>query len=530
MVSRAWLALLLVPGLVAQEPPSAREQMQARIQAALTSFPGTVSLYALNLDTGQSFGVRSDERVRTASTIKLPILAAAFSAVAQGKIRWDDTVELRQQDKVSGSGVLHEFSPSLRFPLRDLARLMIVVSDNTATNLVLDRLTADFVNDEMDKLGLNRTRVLRKVLGDGGVPSGYSREGRLEESRRFGLGASTPREMVTLIEKIAHGQVVSPEASREMLAILDRQQFKEGIGRRLPDSEVASKSGALDRLRSDVGLVRSVGGRIAIAVTVDDMLRTDYSPENAGNVLISELTSMLLDGLSAPVANLPAPEKVITLAAEMSHVQGIEVEGDRLWVSWVDRKQRAGYLGEFVLSTGRLVRSVPVHEGERFHPGGLAGAGDSLWLPVAEYRRESSAVIQKRNKRTLALEAEWPVADHIGCVAAAGGRVYGGNWDARQFYVWDESGRLLDKRDNPDAARYQDLKAGTELVASGLRAGEGVIDWLDPRDFHLLRRIRAGKTDLGVVFTREGMAVSGDRLYLLPEDAPSRLFVFPLPR
>lgn len=534
MALRTWLALCLsvvfveAAGLFAAQAPAPREQMQARIRAAIEAFPGAVSLCALNLDTGESFGVHPDERVRTASTIKLPILAAAFAAVAQGKLRWEDTVELRAEDKISGSGVLNEFSSGLRFPLRDLAQLMIVVSDNTATNLVLDRLTADFVNAEMDKLGLTQTRVLRKVLGDGGTPSGHSREGNLEEFRRFGLGVSTPREMTALVARIARGEVVSPEASREMLAILQRQQYKDGIGRRLPDSEVASKSGALDRLRSDTGLVRSLGGRIALSITVDGMLRTDYSPENAANVLIGELTGMLRDGLSAPVSNLGAPEKVIVLEAGMSHAQGIEVDGDRLWVTWVDRKQRAGFLGEFSLSTGKLRRSVPVHDGDRYHPGGLAAAGDSLWLPVAEYRRDGSSFVERRSKSTLALEARWPVADHIGCVAVSGGRVYGGNWDARQFYVWEESGRLIEKRDNPGEGRYQDLKAGAQLVAGGIRGAEGVIDWLDPRDFRLLRRIRAGKTGRGVIYTREGMAVSGGRLYLLPEDGPSRLFVFPL--
>lgn len=519
-------------GLVDSQPPDTRSQMAARIDAAVRAFPGTVGLYAKNLDTGESYGLRADEPVRTASTIKLPIMAGAFAAVEQGKVKWTDTVELREQDKVSGSGVLHEFSGGQRFPLRDLMHLMIVVSDNTATNLVLDRITADFVNAQMDTLGLARTRALRKVMGGGdGTPQGHSREGLREEYRRFGLGVSTPHEMVQLVEKIARGEVVSPEASREMIAILDRQQFKDGIGRRLPDAQVASKSGSLDRLRSDVGLVRSLGGRIAIAITVDDMLRTDYSPENAGLVLISELSGMLVDGLSAPVSNLGAPEKVIPLEASMDHVQGIEVDGDRLWVTWVDRQKRTGHLAEFALATGKLVRDVPVHQGDRFHPGGLAADGDSLWLAVAEYRPNSSAIVQRRNKRTLAVEAQWQVADHIGCVAAGNGRVYGGNWDARQLYAWDSSGRLIERRDNRSGTSYQDIKlAGGQVIGGGLRGNEGAIDWLTTDDFRLVRRIRAGKSDRGVLLTHEGMAIAGDRLYLLPEDGPSRLFVFRLPQ
>jgi hypothetical protein len=102
----------------------------------------------------------------------------------------------------------------------------------------------------------------------------------------------------------------------------------------------------------------------------------------------------------------------------MDHVQGIDVEGDRLWVSWVDRTNKTGHVGEFELSSGKLLRSVEVHKGDRYHPGGIALEGDSLWLPVAEYKPNSSSFIQRRNKHTLALEAEFEVADHIGCVAA----------------------------------------------------------------------------------------------------------------
>jgi beta-lactamase class A len=528
--SKLLRAKLSKAGLIDPQPPGPRRQMESKVRAAIAAFPGTVSLFAKNLETGESFGIRENERVRTASTIKLPIMVAAFSAVAQGKTKWDEPSTLRERDKVSGTGVLHEFSDGVTVPLRDLVHIMIVVSDNTATNLVLDRITADFVNAEMDKLGLKDTRSLRKILGSGAA-GGHSREGKLPEFQRFGLGVSTPREMATLLEKIERREIVSAEASREMLAILKRQQYKDGIGRRLPGREVASKSGALDRLRSDVGIVYSIGGRIVVAVTVDDMRRTDYSPENAGSVLISELTGMFLEGLSLREKFLDEPEKVIDLHAEMDHPQGIEVDGDRLWVTWVDRKNKTGHLGEFSLSTGKLMRSVPVHKGERYHPGGIAADGDSLWLPVAEYKPNSSAVIQRRSKKTLDLEAEFEVADHIGCVAAADGRIYGGNWDARQIYTWDRMGRVLAQRDNPAGNAFQDMKAvGGRLIAGGLRPDGGAIDWLDPQDLRLLDRIRVGKTNRGVTFTQEGMAVSGDRLYLLPEDAPSRVFVFRLER
>jgi hypothetical protein len=442
-------------------------------------------------------------------------MRAVFNAVAAGKAHWDEHLVMRTQDKVSGSGVIRELADGTKLTIRDLVHVMIVVSDNTATNLLLDRFGADYVNDETRKLGLNNTLVLRKV--NGGAPS---REGALEDFKQFGLGVSTPREMVDLLSQL----------TPEMLAILQRQQYKDAIGRHLPDSDVASKSGALDRLRSDAGIVNSAGGRIAIALTVDDMKRTDYSAENAGNRALAAIADVLVPGLSGPVYDLAAPERVVELQASMDHVQGILVDGNRLWVSWVDRKRRTGHLGEFDAPTGKLVRSVEIQTGDRFHPGGISADGQSIWVPVAEYKPDSSASVQKRDRETLALQAEFEVSDHIGAIAAGPDVLYGANWDARAIYTWTRQGKQLARRDNPTGSRYQDMKfVNGLLVASGLRRNEGAIDFLMPEDLRLHRRVRTGKSDRGVILTHEGMAIAGGKLYLLPEDGPSRLFVFQLP-
>jgi beta-lactamase class A len=276
----------------------AQTSMDQRIRAAIAGFQGDVSLYAKNLNTGVTYGIRENERVRTASTIKLAIMTTVFDAVAHGRAKWTEELVLHDSEKVGGTGILHEFSDGVHLPIRDLTHIMIVVSDNTATNLLLDRFTADAVNAEMDSLGLKQTRSMRKVLISGKDPSGFSQAGRLEENKRFGLGSSTPREMVTLVEKIERGELIDAAASHEMIAILKNQQYKDGIGRRTGDLPVASKSGALDHLRSDVGIVYSRGGRIAIAITVDNLPKVDYSADNQGNIFISEITGMLLEGLA----------------------------------------------------------------------------------------------------------------------------------------------------------------------------------------------------------------------------------------
>lgn len=267
--------------------------LEDQIRDAVSGFNGKVWIYAKNLDTGREFSLRGDEKVRTASTIKLPIMTEAFRQVAEGKLKWDDVLTVSKESKVSGSGILGEFSDGTKIDLRTAVNLMIVVSDNTATNLVLDKVTADSVNDYMDKLGLPATRSMRKVLG-----GGDSKALQIPENRLFGLGSSTPREMVRLLEMLEKGEVVSKQASDEMLVILRRQQFKEGIGRNQVDTTpVASKSGALDRLRSDVGIVYTRRGRIAMAITVDDMPVVQYITDNPGSLMIWKLSQILQEGL-----------------------------------------------------------------------------------------------------------------------------------------------------------------------------------------------------------------------------------------
>jgi hypothetical protein len=150
--------------------------------------------------------------------------------------------------------------------------------------------------------------------------------------------------------------------------------------------------------------------------------------------------------------------RTLDLKAPTHHVQGIEFDEHNLWVTSVDSANHKGFLQEFSIDTGDMLQTVEIEDGERFHPGGIAADGDSLWIPVAEYRAHSSSVIEKRNKKSLKLMFAFPVADHIGCVAAVKGFLVGGNWDSRDFYVWDRTGKLLHKIESGTNNAYQDIK------------------------------------------------------------------------
>lgn len=271
----------------------AGQTLDDRILAALDGFQGKAWIFAKNLDTGKEYALRADEPTRTASTIKLAIMAETFHQVAQGKLKWDDEIILTKEKKVGGSGVLSELSDNTKLDLKSALNFMIVVSDNTGTNLVLDKVGSDNVNDFMDSLGLPGIKSMRKING-GGEAKAYTDP----NNKLFGLGRSTPLEMVKLIEMMEFGTLVSKDTSAEMINILKRQQYKDGIGRSVPDSvPVASKSGALDRLRSDVGIIYTRRGRIAMAITLDDLRVVAYDEENPGLAMLWKLSQILQDGL-----------------------------------------------------------------------------------------------------------------------------------------------------------------------------------------------------------------------------------------
>jgi beta-lactamase class A len=286
--------VLLATAFPAAAPPPA-PALAAAVEAAVAACRCEVRLFAKNLDTGATFGLGADDPVRSASTIKVAVMVEAFDRVARGAARWDEPITLTAESKVSGAGILPELAPGLRLTLRDAVQLMIVLSDNTATNLVVDRLGADAVNERLDALGFPQTRLMRKVMG-----GGDSRAGLDPANKRFGLGKTTPREMVRLLERLERGEIVSKDASAEMIGILKRQQYRDGVGRTLAGVEIANKTGALDRLRSDVAIVYSGRGRIAMAITVDDLPEVVWNTENPGLLLLSRLSLALLEGLATP--------------------------------------------------------------------------------------------------------------------------------------------------------------------------------------------------------------------------------------
>ena len=296
---KSWAVLVVllagVSALAQTDQAVTQTALDKRVRAEVSQFKGKVSLYAKNLDTGAIYELGGDDRVSTASTIKIAIMVEAFARVSEGKAKWTDELVLTKDKKVGGSGILEEFADGLHLSFRDAVTLMMIMSDNTATNLVIDVLSADAVNARMESLGLKETRLMRRVFG-----GGESMEGKKEESKRFGLGRTRPREMVALLEKLERGEVVSQAVSKEMLELMKREQGTNGLWREQWRVPKATKSGALDALRSNIGIIYHPRGRIAIAITCSEMPEPNWTVDNPALLLMSRLSEILVDGL-APV-------------------------------------------------------------------------------------------------------------------------------------------------------------------------------------------------------------------------------------
>src|SRR5215217_2181242 len=292
MMNKMKLVTALIFLLLSSFTAQSQTILDDQVKPIVASFKGKVSLFAKNLDTGETYALNPDERVRTASTIKIAVMIEAFARVAEGKAKWTDEVVLTKEKKVSGSGILAELSDGLKLTLRDGVNLMMILSDNTGTNLVLDVLTTDAVNARMESLGFKNIKIMRKI-GSGGE----STAGKDPENKKYGLGMATPREMVLVMEKLERGEIISPAVSKEMIELMKREQGRYAIGRSLGDVPMASKYGALDRLRSSVGILYTKNGKIAMALSCDDMPETMWSVDNPAYLLMSRLSEVLAKGL-----------------------------------------------------------------------------------------------------------------------------------------------------------------------------------------------------------------------------------------
>jgi beta-lactamase class A len=265
-------------------------RLESRLKALIAAHKGKVAVAVKHLGTGESFRYHAEDVMPTASLIKFPVMVEAYRQAAAKEIDLDSFITLRKTDKVSGSGILtYHFSDGTSLKLRDAVRLMIVFSDNTATNLVLDAIGIGATAATMERMGYPHTKIHSKVS---------RRETSVfpERSRRWGLGSTTADEMIRLCEAVYRKQVLSPAACDEMLDHLRACEDKDKFPRFLPpQTKVAFKTGSLADTRTAAGIIECPGGPVAVCVLSCENEDKRWVPDNAGNRLCAEIARAVYD-------------------------------------------------------------------------------------------------------------------------------------------------------------------------------------------------------------------------------------------
>jgi beta-lactamase class A len=265
--------------------------LESRLAPLAKEHKGKVAIAVKHLRNGTSYYLNADEPMPTASLIKLAVMIETYQQVAEGKISLSDPVTLHKSDKVPGSGILTDhFSEGATFPLHDAIRLMIVFSDNTATNLVLDKIGIGATAKRMETWGFRNTKIHAKSFRSE-TTSVFP-----ERSKRFGLGSTTAREMVGILEKLDAGKLVSPEACQEMLGHLKKCNDRDKFTRFLPEETVvAHKTGSVSDVRTDAGIIYLRGGPLALCVLTEKNEDKSWRPDNAGNVLCAKVAKEVFE-------------------------------------------------------------------------------------------------------------------------------------------------------------------------------------------------------------------------------------------
>src|SRR5258707_11242899 len=199
-----WL-LCVVFCATAVEAQSTSSSLGEQVRAIATAHHGDVALFAENLKTHEMVAISADAAVQTASVIQVAILYEALEQVRSGKAHFDDKITLSKADQVQGSGVLLFFDAPLSLTLKDVLTVMIVMSDNSATNLVIDHLGLENIDARIAKLGLKDTYLYKKVFMP--VPAGVVMPA---DQKKFGLGKTTAREMASVMTKIVRCELAEP--------------------------------------------------------------------------------------------------------------------------------------------------------------------------------------------------------------------------------------------------------------------------------------------------------------------------------
>jgi beta-lactamase class A len=283
------ISLFVSSATQAQQPPPQKElilwqKLESSIRTEDQHLDGIFGIAIEDLSNGHAFLLNADETFPTASTIKIAILAELYRQAQQGKLKLTDTYTLQQSDLVGGSGISNALTPgTTKLTLRDVAALMISVSDNSMTNVLIGRVGLDNVNSLLDSLNLTHTRLRRKMMDIRAAAEGRE-------------NVATPRELMLLLEALYRGKVLNKQFTDDFFNLLSTPKSSY-IPRELPeDLRIANKPGELEGVRNDCGLIFT-GNRPYILCVMSTYLRNERAAGDAISRISGE-TYRMFDRLS----------------------------------------------------------------------------------------------------------------------------------------------------------------------------------------------------------------------------------------
>ena len=273
MLKSFWTAFLLLfaflrPFPAQQAPAAPVERLRASIERITRSVSADWGVYIKSLETGEEIAINADRQMDTMSVIKIPLMTEVFAQVQAGKMTLDASYTLRQEDMLPGTGILRSLDPGAVLTVKDLVTLMIIVSDNTATD-VLYRMTGgpEAVNRRMEQLGLKYTRAPAPSRAWFEALRAAPGAEAFHRAAKNPYGLSTPRETGRLLEMMERGELVDKPSSGLMLRILRGQLYRTRIPRYLSGFAIPHKTGDFPPyIGNDVGVLEAPGARIIVSI------------------------------------------------------------------------------------------------------------------------------------------------------------------------------------------------------------------------------------------------------------------------
>ena len=282
-----WISAAGFPGAAAAQAAAATDfrpdtiSLRRALDSLVQAHHGVVGYSVVDIETGARLSSRGDETFPTASLIKVPILVTVHDLIAKGQLSPDDRLTVLRIDKVPGTGILQHLHDGMTITVADAAWLMATISDNTATNLLLDRIIIRRVWDKMESLGLRNTKVHSKsFLRSSSVA--------MDSSVKYGLGVTTPNEMARLFELLARGQAVSPAADSTMLRALENGDDYRMLQRFAGNARSARKTGLGDTVRTECSLFY-LQHRVVACVLTKDNADTRWILDNEPNLTLARM-------------------------------------------------------------------------------------------------------------------------------------------------------------------------------------------------------------------------------------------------